>query len=871
MDTNKKPRAHEKKESGQSVTVNKTDKVETGHGPVGSGPRPGAAPSSGQQPQQQRAQGYQRPANSGYVRRGGLGNNKLLLIVLAIAVIFLLTRSCGSESSSSGGYSQPVVTAVPTAVPTAAPTAAPTQAPVATAAPTEAPVTVSSSARAKRYVPLGNGRDTVTIMVYMCGTDLESNYGMATSDLQEMVKANIASNVNVIVETGGCKAWKNSIVSSSNNEVYKVESGGVKRLASVARKPMVDPSTLSEFIQFCKANYPADRNILIFWDHGGGSISGYGHDELYTSAGTMDLAEIATALKGGGCTFDWIGFDACLMATLETAMVCNDYADYLIASEETEPGTGWYYTNWLTLLSRNTSVDTVTLAKQLMDDFVQTSTAASPKAQVGLSLVDLAEMQGVVPATFNSFANNLTSLLNSSSYATVSNARASARQFAKSSRINQIDLMDFANYVGTPEAKSLAQAIQSCVKYNKTTISHAYGLSIYFPYETTKSVKTAVSTYNSVGMDEAYTKCISSFASMLSSGQLAASASTSNAYASGSSGGDLLSALLGSYLGGGSSYGSSYGSYSSGSSGYGSAYGSSPLGALMGAYTGSGGSSSAGYSLDMNSVASLLSAFSGRSLPEEMDWADAETLERSAEYVSENYIDPGTIFVAVRPDGTKVLSLTDEQWALIQSVELNVFVDDGAGYIDLGYDNVDYEFDGNDLLMTPSGEWMTVGGAPVAYYMTSYTDDDTGYRVTGRIPAMLTSAVDDSGDLDALDGSKGDGSSAGATVTQLVDLEVVFDDENPTGAIIGARPMYVEGGNQAKGDIQLKAGDKIQFLCDYYTYDGAYESTYKLGAPITVGAGGLEVEYSKLNNALSITYRLTDIYSNYYWTPAWDY
>ena len=83
--------------------------------------------------------------------------------------------------------------------------------------------------------------------------------------------------------------------------------------------------------------------------------------------------------------------------------------------------------------------------------------------------------------------------------------------------------------------------------------------------------------------------------------------------------------------------------------------------------------------------------------------------------------------------------------------------------------------------------------------------------------------------------------------------------------------MYVEGGNQAKGDIQLKAGDKIQFLCDYYTYDGAYESTYKLGKPITVGADGLEVEYSKLNNALSITYRLTDIYSNYFWTPAWDY
>ena len=57
----------------------------------------------------------------------------------------------------------------------------------------------------------------------------------------------------------------------------------------------------------------------------------------------MTLDEIATALKNGGCDFDMAGFDACLMATLETAMVLEPYADYMIASEEVEPGNGWYY------------------------------------------------------------------------------------------------------------------------------------------------------------------------------------------------------------------------------------------------------------------------------------------------------------------------------------------------------------------------------------------------------------------------------------------------------------------------------------------------------------------------------------------------
>ena len=32
-------------------------------------------------------------------------------------------------------------------------------------------------------------------------------------------------------------------------------------------------------------------------------------------------------------------------------MVLEPYADYMIASEETEPGIGWYYTGWLTALS----------------------------------------------------------------------------------------------------------------------------------------------------------------------------------------------------------------------------------------------------------------------------------------------------------------------------------------------------------------------------------------------------------------------------------------------------------------------------------------------------------------------------------------
>ena len=80
---------------------------------------------------------------------------------------------------------------------------------------------VAEGSRAKRTKIIGNGQDTVTIMIYMCGTDLESKNGMATSDLMEMVNAKHTDKLNIIVYTGGCSKWNNKIISSTKNQVYQ--------------------------------------------------------------------------------------------------------------------------------------------------------------------------------------------------------------------------------------------------------------------------------------------------------------------------------------------------------------------------------------------------------------------------------------------------------------------------------------------------------------------------------------------------------------------------------------------------------------------------------------------------------------------------
>lgn len=664
---------------------------------------------------------------------------------------------------------------------------------------------VVSGAREKRTTILGNGKDTVTIMVYMCGTDLESKSGMASSDLAEMAKATIGKKVNLLVYTGGCKSWQTSGISNTNNQIYQIQNGKLTRLVSNAGSAsMTDPNTLSSYISFCKQNFPANRYDLILWDHGGGSLTGYGYDEKNRSSGSMGLADIQKALSAANVTFDFIGFDACLMATLENALMLSPYADYLIASEETEPGIGWYYTNWLTALSKNTSMPTLEIGKIIVDDFVSTCNSQCRGQATTLSVIDLAELEYTVPSKLNAFAQDTAALLKSNDYKTVSDARSTSREFAASSRIDQVDLVHLATRLGTNEGEALAQALLGAVKYNQTSSSmmNAYGLSIYFPYQQVSNVNSAVSTYKNIGIDSDYTRCIQQFASMEIGGQAvsggAASPFTtlqsgipSSGNASGMLGQQEVLSLLGNLLGGNPSNVSGL----------------------------------------TNSNFGFLSSF-----------LDAN---RDSEYLTLNQFDASKL-VWQDANGTPTMYLTDEQWELVQKLELNVFFDDGEGFIDLGLDNY-FEFsDDSGLIGTYDGTWLAIDEQPVAYYHVNTVQNGDSYITTGRVPVMLN------------------GSRA--------DLILVFDNDHPDGYIAGARSDYKDGETEtiAKGMTGLKDGDKLEFLCDYYDYNGTYQDSYYLGDPMTYHAD-MAISYVYIDkSAASPVYRFTDIYNQQYWSELME-
>ena len=43
---------------------------------------------------------------------------------------------------------------------------------------------------------------------YLCGSDLESNYGSATNDLAELMEVKLPESVKVVIQTGGASVWQ---------------------------------------------------------------------------------------------------------------------------------------------------------------------------------------------------------------------------------------------------------------------------------------------------------------------------------------------------------------------------------------------------------------------------------------------------------------------------------------------------------------------------------------------------------------------------------------------------------------------------------------------------------------------------------------
>ena len=379
----------------------------------------------------------------------------------------------------------------------------------------------------------GDGTDTVTVMIYMNGSDLETQGGYATADLKEIQSATLSDNVNVVIQTGGTKKWHSSGISNKHSQRFIVKNGTLVLVDdSLSQLDITKSSTLADFITFANTNYPADRNILIFWDHGAGPVYGFGSDENvsdYYAALTLD--EIQEALESTGVKFEMIGFDACIMGSLETACALYDYSDYLIASEDFESASGWEYQNWLTLLGYNSSTPMRDVGKVIVDDFILESNGCETEGI--LALIDLRYTR-LLFSTWQNFAYAAEDDLLSCNYNMdmQRSDRAGARLdhpykttrngiwdlLFGTSTLNEysncVDLMALAKTMETDEAKALSSALSYALVYCSATSgdSHLTGLSVTLPYDDYEFYTELKDVFTNCGFDSGYVSFLEKFA-----------------------------------------------------------------------------------------------------------------------------------------------------------------------------------------------------------------------------------------------------------------------------------------------------------------------------------------------------------------------
>ncbi len=329
-----------------------------------------------------------------------------------------------------------------------------------------------------------------TVMVYIVGSDLESDGNMATDNIEEMQAAVPSAHLNILLLTGGAnkEGWRTV-------QRKRVLNGEVVTLADLGDLNMGEPNTLKDFILWGQTAYPADRFILVLWDHGGGVIGGFGVDENRSSRLSVPgiRQAIGDAVAVTGKKLDIVGFDACLMATIEVATQLAPFATYLVASEDLEPGPGWDYTPFLNAIATDPHADGLTVGMAIADGYA--AKAVDSADFYTLSVVELSKISPILSelGPLSVQMREQIEAAERSAWLAVAGARNGTDEFG-ADYINRrfsniVDLGHFLTLLSQTDryrdsANRTLDEVLKAVRYNVKGPAHpdAGGLSIYMPF-----------------------------------------------------------------------------------------------------------------------------------------------------------------------------------------------------------------------------------------------------------------------------------------------------------------------------------------------------------------------------------------------------
>lgn len=328
-----------------------------------------------------------------------------------------------------------------------------------------------------------------TILVYMCGGDMESLNGEASKCLEELRSLNYPENINVVVETGGSSEWHTKGVYPDYLQRFEMQNGSMLLADQTASADMGNYRTFRDFLQWGIKTYPANHYMTVIFNHGGGSMTGAAFDELYEND-CLNIEEISYAISLTEVKFDIIGFDASLMGSLETASALSQYGDYMIAPAEYSPAC-WNYAEAIQCIIDNPDANAGEISKVICDAAYHGYDERTAET-ASVAVTDLSKVS-TLAQSFDGLAGvMLTAEDGLSNFAKLQRNLQQTHIFGANSanegRSNMVDLANLASIVqentGTT-SDLLGQVLNEAVIYVRNGKYHdgAAGIGVFYPLD----------------------------------------------------------------------------------------------------------------------------------------------------------------------------------------------------------------------------------------------------------------------------------------------------------------------------------------------------------------------------------------------------
>ncbi len=243
-----------------------------------------------------------------------------------------------------------------------------------------------------------------TVMVYLAADNNLEVAGLM--DVNELEGVGSSPNVNIVAQIDRSAEYVDYDGDWSEARRFYIQQDDDSRvitspvMQNLGEIDSGDANSVADFAIWGITNYPAQKYVLILWDHGGAWVSMSADED---SGSDIDLPELKGALdriktETGIDKLEVMGFDMCLMAQLEVFESVTPYARYSIASEENEPGAGWFYL-FLDELVKNPAMDGAQFGTLAVDYFMYFLREVIGDEDVyGLAAVNLSKGAGVLSA-----------------------------------------------------------------------------------------------------------------------------------------------------------------------------------------------------------------------------------------------------------------------------------------------------------------------------------------------------------------------------------------------------------------------------------------------------------------------------------------